>query len=54
MLVAVTLVAGEALAFAAAFTFGHPLSAWAGFAMLCLYAAIALAAGSWALLRRDA
>jgi ABC-2 type transport system permease protein len=31
-----------------------PLSAWAGFAVLCLYAALALAAGSWALLRRDA
>ncbi len=31
-----------------------PLSAWAGFAMLCLYAAVALAAGGWALLRRDA
>ncbi len=31
-----------------------PLSAWAGFAVLCLYAAVALAAGAWALLRRDA
>jgi hypothetical protein len=31
-----------------------PLSAWAGFGMLCLYAAIALAVGGWALLRRDA
>jgi ABC-2 type transport system permease protein len=31
-----------------------PLSAWAGFGMLCLYAAIALAVGGCALLRRDA
>ena len=31
-----------------------PLSAWAGFAVLCLYAAAALAAGGWALARRDA
>ena len=31
-----------------------PLSAWAGFAVLCLYAAVALAAGGWMLLRRDA
>jgi ABC-type transport system involved in multi-copper enzyme maturation permease subunit len=31
-----------------------PLSAWAGFAILCLYAAVALAVGGWALLRRDA
>jgi len=31
-----------------------PLSAWAGFGMLCLYTAVALAAGGWALLRRDA
>jgi hypothetical protein len=33
---------------------GDPLSAWAGFGMLCLYAAVALAAGGWALVRRDA
>jgi ABC-2 type transport system permease protein len=33
---------------------GSPLSAWAGFGMLCLYAAVALAAGGWALVRRDA
>jgi len=34
---------------------GHrPLSAWTGFAVLCLYAAVALAAGGWMLLRRDA
>jgi ABC-2 type transport system permease protein len=31
-----------------------PLSAWTGFAVLCLYAAVALAAGGWMLLRRDA
>jgi ABC-2 type transport system permease protein len=31
-----------------------PLSAWAGFAVLCLYAAVALAVGGWMLLRRDA
>jgi ABC-2 type transport system permease protein len=31
-----------------------PLSAWAGLAVLCLYAATALAAGGWALARRDA
>lgn len=30
------------------------LSAWAGFAVLCVYAAAALAVGGWALLRRDA
>lgn len=30
------------------------LSAGAGLAMLCLYAAVALAAGGWALVRRDA
>jgi hypothetical protein len=30
------------------------LSAWTGFAMLCLYAAVALAAGGLTLLRRDA
>jgi ABC-2 type transport system permease protein len=30
------------------------LSAGAGFGMLCLYAAVALAAGGWALARRDA
>ena len=30
------------------------LSGWAGLGVLCLYAALALAAGSWALLRRDA
>jgi ABC-2 type transport system permease protein len=33
---------------------GGPLSAWAGFGMLCLYTAVALAAGGWALVRRDA
>jgi hypothetical protein len=33
---------------------GGPLSAWAGFAVMCLYAAAALAAGGWALARRDA
>ena len=32
----------------------HSLSAGVGFAMLCLYAAAALAAGGWALARRDA
>ena len=32
----------------------HSLSAGAGLAMLCLYAAVALAAGGWALARRDA
>jgi len=32
----------------------HALSPGAGFGMLCLYAAIALAIGSWALARRDA
>jgi len=47
-LAAVKPVADQALAVA------HPLSAWAGFAVLCLYAAIALVAGAWALLRRDA
>jgi ABC-2 type transport system permease protein len=31
-----------------------PLSGWAGFGVLCLYAAVALAAGGWALARRDA
>lgn len=30
------------------------LPAWQGLAMLCLYAAVALAAGCWALTRRDA
>jgi ABC-2 type transport system permease protein len=30
------------------------LSAWAGLGVLCAYAAAALAAGGWALLRRDA
>jgi hypothetical protein len=30
------------------------LSPWAGLAMLCLYAAAALAAGGYALARRDA
>jgi ABC-type transport system involved in multi-copper enzyme maturation permease subunit len=33
---------------------GHPLSAWAGFAVMCLYAAAALAAGGLVLMRRDA
>lgn len=32
----------------------HFLSAWAGFGVLCLYAAVALAAGGWVLTRRDA
>jgi ABC-2 type transport system permease protein len=32
----------------------HILSPWAGFGMLCLYAAVALAAGGWLLARRDA
>jgi hypothetical protein len=32
----------------------HFLSAWAGLGMLCLYAAVALAAGGWVLSRRDA
>jgi len=32
----------------------YSLSAWTGLAMLCLYAAAALAAGGWALLRADA
>ena len=32
----------------------HSLSPGVGFAMLCLYAAAALAAGGWALARRDA
>ena len=32
----------------------NSLSAGAGFGMLCLYAAVALAAGGWALARRDA
>jgi ABC-2 type transport system permease protein len=32
----------------------HPLSAWAGLGMLCLYAAVALAVGGWLLARRDA
>jgi hypothetical protein len=32
----------------------HSLSPGVGFAMLCLYAAAALAAGAWALARRDA
>jgi ABC-2 type transport system permease protein len=30
------------------------LAPWAGFALLCGYAAVALAAGGWALARRDA
>lgn len=38
----------------ASIAIGHPLSPWAGFAVLCLYAALALAAGGWALARRDA
>jgi ABC-type transport system involved in multi-copper enzyme maturation permease subunit len=37
-----------------AFASGTPLSAWAGLAVLCLYAAVALAAGGWTLARRDA
>jgi hypothetical protein len=32
----------------------HFLSAWAGLGVLCLYAALALAAGGWLLARRDA
>ena len=32
----------------------HSLSAGTGFAVLCLYAAVALAAGGWAMARRDA
>ena len=32
----------------------HALSPWAGFGVICLYAAIALAAGGWVLTRRDA
>jgi hypothetical protein len=32
----------------------HSLSPGAGFAMLCVYAAAALAVGGWALARRDA
>jgi ABC-type transport system involved in multi-copper enzyme maturation permease subunit len=47
-LAAVKPVADQSIAVAG------PLSAWAGFGMLCLYAAVALAAGGWALLRRDA
>jgi ABC-2 type transport system permease protein len=47
-LAAVKPVADQALAVT------DPLSAWAGLAVLCLYAAVALAAGGWALARRDA
>lgn len=32
----------------------HFLSPWAGLAVLCLYAAVALAAGGWLLVHRDA
>ena len=32
----------------------HSLAPGAGFAVLCGYAAVALAAGGWALARRDA
>jgi ABC-2 type transport system permease protein len=32
----------------------HPLPAWAGLGVLCLYAALALAIGGWLLSRRDA
>jgi len=32
----------------------HSLAPGAGLAMLCLYAVAALAAGAWALARRDA
>jgi len=32
----------------------HFLSAWAGFGMTLLYAAVVLAAGGWLLARRDA
>jgi ABC-2 type transport system permease protein len=38
----------------AALAVGNPLPAWAGLAVLCLYAGVALAAGGWALARRDA
>ena len=47
-LAAIKPVADQALAVT------DPLSAWAGFGVLCVYAAVALAAGGWALLRRDA
>jgi ABC-2 type transport system permease protein len=36
------------------FAVTDPLSAWQGFAVLCLYAVAALAVGGWALVRRDA
>jgi ABC-2 type transport system permease protein len=32
----------------------HSLSPWTGLGVLCLYTAAALAAGDWALARRDA
>jgi ABC-2 type transport system permease protein len=32
----------------------HALSPWAGFGVICLYAALALAAGGWVLTHRDA
>jgi hypothetical protein len=32
----------------------HTLSPGAGFGVLCLYAVVALAVGTWALARRDA
>jgi ABC-2 type transport system permease protein len=32
----------------------HALSPWAGFGVICLYAAVALAVGGWVLARRDA
>jgi hypothetical protein len=32
----------------------HALSAWTGFGVICLYAAVALGAGGWLLARRDA
>jgi hypothetical protein len=31
----------------------HALGAWPGLLLMCLYAAVALAAGGWALTRRD-
>jgi ABC-type Na+ transport system ATPase subunit NatA len=33
---------------------GRAVPSWQGLAMLCLYAAVALAAGCWVLARRDA
>jgi ABC-2 type transport system permease protein len=36
------------------FAIPDPLPAWTAFAVLCLYAGVALAVGGWALVRRDA